>query len=846
MSDGATAELPRSTEIGIALDAERLLASPLGVTVLGAEISADVYIRNGFRFLALPAWADTSDLETASALLRSRVKLGGEKIAQGQSIRLGYDNLDLSLSVNDCVERLRNPRHRLLCEVFWPHVSGELFAVIKEERHLASPHIINKLSETVQKSSGQTRMLARHALALSLHNKALWDEISHIRKGQEWKRQTWERALTWWGHVIRDDAFWSYIQERVQQLDHIQIRPGDVDEMRQKLPQALLGFNSVLARNYGQVARRNSAIPGVRAFGRLCYEHLGLINSCPHPVETKRGAIAGVVNGLVTTGLDPILEQIRENIENAKGRLSHEEFVKRFDPLVQGVLDLRDYLRSDVGLTDKMLQVAEFDRFCEAAVNCINSKVEYSGDKREHALLHGVLACRRLLTLPVSGSIKLRLEHIVNEHRGHLYPDLDLSREFDVCRCFFLRGQEADPAQSLLLPVYKVSDVRGGRVRWTRRNVLVPRSTLAAQFHRGVVSATDLERLASKENAPLISQIQVLNGDERNMIAERSRLLETELDRIRDSFDRQLLEFNRQSSTEERRAQELIGEHQKARDLQLAQEEQVFTAEWAAMQQQFTQQKEPLESEWELRRSASGGWGSVFMLEAPISGAVLSILSVAAYFMVPGLSGRLSQLTQIAALSGMAMGIVAGGARRYHTVQMLRGPLTALETEIREREGYAQSKHAAAVQEIGREFTRKIDAARIAIAGIAQARADIESGKEGALKQARDAAARHIAAGRDAIRKKRKPLEDRVRASVEVRPESHKTRFIPYERYRSQGFKDGTEPSDAEAQALVEERVKSAISRLTPLDSQLLQMARSQMTDERFQQFLIDFLDTRM
>jgi hypothetical protein len=841
---GATSAADTPSGMAVAeLSPARLMTSPLGVNVLGTDLGADLYLRNGFRFLALPACADSDELETAIGRLRSRMKIGGDRVLKSQSIRLGYDDFAPCDDVFDCVDQLRNPKRRLLCEIFWPHLDGELFGHIRDARQLTSPPVMEALSAASQQGNGLARSLAGHALAVCLHNKAIWDEMAHISKGQPWSNTTWAAALRWWGSIIHDDTFWEYLHERVKGYDDIQVRKEDLRELRERLPHTLLAFNAVLARSYGRVARSNTGAHGApppvpTPFIKRCNGHLGIINASPLSMDAKREAVTSIVNALVTSALDPVRERTKRTIVEQTKRFEYKAFRKRCDPLVKEALDVYEYLRRDVGLTPKMLSVAEFDQFCETILDCINSKLEYKSDDRERALLYGLIVCKRMLALPISGPTRLKLEQLINEHHKHLYTDVSLPIDFDASLCFFQPGQEADPDECLSLPLYKITDSRGASVRWATRNVLVPRSRLAAQFHRGKIDAKEIERLVLAENEPLRLQFEELKREEQTKIAEIDKRLNLQLKGIEVSSSKRLQELNSRSATDESKAKDHIAKQNEKERRLFAESEARLQTEIRTVEDEYKPKLEPLETQFQAQTAGLRGWEGASRIELPYCLGAAAGLSPIGFGAAYAVQLPLAFSLVVAATTGVGIGLYVSRRLRRSKLTTIREPLTRLEEKARQKQEERRKQHQERVDVVRRAAAESRKPAEAWLAQLEQARAAIASKRASAISSANHEATNNKNQITSSIASRRKPLENQIRAKLNPRKESDKREFVPYKMLKGKGFSDGEKPSDSELERIAQREFDDFMSGLTPMDRAILQLAANVLSKDDFARFL--------
>ncbi|MCX6619546.1 MAG: hypothetical protein NTY38_00400 [Acidobacteria bacterium] len=156
-----------------------------------------------------------------------------------------------------------------------------------------------------------------------------------------------------------------------------------------------------------------------------------------------------------------------------------------------------------------------FDNFAGAVHDAANDKIAYHGPDRERSLLYWSALGARLLELPLSGPLRQRIELSHQDDGRLLYSRFGMSPGSfpDVLRCFFLDGAEADPDESMVLSMYRITERkleldyarRGAKVRifWETCQLLIPRSVLARKAQEG---ATARIKAVNRSAAAALSQ----------------------------------------------------------------------------------------------------------------------------------------------------------------------------------------------------------------------------------------------------------------------------------------------------------------------------------------------------
>jgi hypothetical protein len=118
-------------------------------------------------------------------------------------------------------------------------------------------------------------VLAWHDLAVLYHARAAMDALS--------MPNAWKVALSFWSHVWKSDAYWTYVQERADNLADQRISSTTVDELRRALPGRILRMTTEKVASLIERGDDSAAI-----------EHLNVVKQAGFPEDevdrVRRGA----------------------------------------------------------------------------------------------------------------------------------------------------------------------------------------------------------------------------------------------------------------------------------------------------------------------------------------------------------------------------------------------------------------------------------------------------------------------------------------------------------------------------------------------------------------------------
>jgi len=218
----------------------RMLNSRLGV-LLGVNVRADVYATNAFGILGVPASVSEQELDAAQVRFRNRFRVDRDS-AMRTSTLPRYGNGQLGGDPLYHLGSLRNPRQRLVWELFWPHLSDDVFAHFTKAGLQLDKAALRLLEKTAKKQPGVHGARFDHALAVAHHNLAIAREFEVLGGKRRTDLRLWSRSLASWSRVLDNDRFWNHMGGRIESWDDHRLTASDLQEVRSELPRLILGF----------------------------------------------------------------------------------------------------------------------------------------------------------------------------------------------------------------------------------------------------------------------------------------------------------------------------------------------------------------------------------------------------------------------------------------------------------------------------------------------------------------------------------------------------------------------------------------------------------------------------
>lgn len=247
----------------------------------------DLYRANAFRITGLPVFAASREVVKRAERLEIAARIGGEAPASASPFAIvPAPRAD---AVRDAIDRLRDPEHRLIEELFWfwpndPADPKNDIALRFLERGETSRAVDVWKSVVL---SGSDRGAARHNLAVYTHLCAL--ESGGNGDGGE---HLWREAFHCWEQLLDDDACWSRVAARIAELDDPRLTTGLARRIRNDLPAVIVTISASLAI---EAAEKKDLVTLRR--------HAALIRSC--------GLDAQAVRETLGTAIAPLRQRLR-------------------------------------------------------------------------------------------------------------------------------------------------------------------------------------------------------------------------------------------------------------------------------------------------------------------------------------------------------------------------------------------------------------------------------------------------------------------------------------------------------------------------------------------------------
>jgi hypothetical protein len=787
------------------IDFARLLAAPFANKLLGVTESADLYSKNGFRFVGAAACANDKFLESESQRFKGLFRLN-QKTAIHSCIQTGYEtHLRLNAEdVKESVARLNNPRYRILFELFWLHISDDLFIQLKNEHKLFSLPLVETLKQQALNQDQHASAIAKHALAVLFHNQAIAQELAFANGKAVWSAEYWQQALFYWSEVFQSEEFWDYLRQRVKHMDDPRIKADEVTKLRQQLPAIILSFNVLFARAYDKA--------GIEP---ACRQHLAFIANCDLPETAKQEVLKGIVKLIAINRLDPLIEKINKELLDSNGKFTQQQFEQSCTPFLEQAFQLQNYLVKDLALPEEIVALAEFDRFAEVVSDALNKKLNYDNDDRMRAIFYSALTAKKLLKLPLSTSIRRRLEQQKRNDLEIIYRSyVKLPLDFDPTECYFMPGQDADPEASFDFPIYKITSSKGGNVRWEIRSVIVPRSLRAQQIHNGKLQVQDLpEDELDDDCRAWLAKIREDEAQCAGVVEAEKKAMAFAIEQEEAAKSKALADFELKvdaAVTKDRKELETLKQkhslqiepERQKRDELIAQTKQLIGSQKIAAQKTFDETVE--------RNTGMRGFGK---LELPI-------LTVTAVIFAGGDWAFSHNFPLVGTIMGIIVGIIIGRGVRSWRIERASSAVQKLGRNLENELKQIEKTFKQTIAPFDKQYEQTSALVTKRLNAVDAERTKLCKTSDQKIKESRR---QHEAA----IEKVQKETERRVGSwkqsitdRIKGKPESAKNDFPPYKKAKSSNYKDGKGPSDYEVDRLVKRELDDFMYSLSYLEKQ--------------------------
>jgi len=776
-------------------DIVRLLETPLTPTLLGERLTLDFYARNGFRFLCLPAWIDNDILAAKWQQYRGLVRLDPKRASAVRipTIRDGHMDAEAALTA---VARLENPRHRLVAELFWPHVSDREIQLLRTQGGLATPAAIKIMSP--DGAVGTARIQHMHAQALVTHCMALEKELDYLESGAPELAGLWEAAIKCWRELLANDEFWAYMLARVNKLDDHRLQKEDLVKAHDEVAAIILGIHEAFAETYAARQRFTD-----------CVRHLQLILNSGFSEGVVRAATWSTVKKVAGTRLDDLLRRTTEIFDGVKERVDRGNFEKLAASLIDEAREIHALLSRRLEVPDEFLEQSTFDHIAEKMHHGINTKIKYEGDQRERNILYSSLMNKRLLSLPLSAVLRRKIETSIREDGRILYSrfGIDASACPDPTKCFFLEGADADPEASLIIEFYRITNrevtvdrIRrsaGVRVSYQMVKLLIPRSKLAASVKSGPVQVEILEAEYTPQQREAAAEIRAIEQQAKSELAALEHERDAAIAREDRRLEEELRAIRQRNQAKQAPAEAELKKVRQNQDTELGGEESIHRGKVQQCEADFMPQLEAARPIAEAGKNALSGFMGFLLVEAP----AIAIISLIIWLLWNGYSIVISVVLSVALGKAVRKLMRGRGERRLRRIEQAHDmALEAIESDWERRK--------EAIEKVYAPRRKPMEEVLARIAG--EEEAARRASKEHMENLNAEWNKKHKGASAD-FEQRIKNLRSKLVKSGTVKDMSQKTQFAAYVAARQKGYKEGKEPSSWEMQMTESETTQARL-----------------------------------
>ena len=822
------------------LDLKRLLSATLGKQLLGVDMSADLYARNGYRVIATSAFAHRSKLEGESQRIRNICKID-PAAAIKSGIRTGYDS-HLPLDRDDilqCLSNLQSPRQRILYDLFWPHISEQQFDLIKRPRNLVTTQSIKVLKEAAKTAKGQDASIIKHALALIHHNQAIAQELLFASGEVEWSAEHWNNAMFYWADVLTTDHFWNYIAERIIELDDPRLDLDDLDQLRTELPSVILAFNSLFA----QVFARSSA-------SAACYGHLVIMERSGLPSESVTEALEWTVRKIADGKLKPLTQRVETQLLDSQGKINLHRFMEVCSPILDEAFVVRTYLMNELNLPAKLVETTRFDLLSEKILNALNGKLDFSNEEeRLRSILYCMLVAKRLGQLPLSTLMKQKLEKSLRNDSGILYRGfLPTANDFDSTCCWFIESEFPDPRLGFELPVYKITETKGITVRWETRRVLVPRSERARMVHEGKLKIENLnEDEYDEESKALLAQIKSLKVSCDRSVQELNKALSTEIARDVAATEDALRQHDQRTAGEVTAAEGSLAKIKQDRDRQVKSIQNKYDVQIAQARKNAAGPIAEAQSNRAKLAEIANSTNGRLRLEIPLALIFATVFGGVSITIAIQDANSVGAISPLVPFTATALGLIAGfaisRAIRGHRYWMADKVVCKAKESAKRAERNIDEQRQAAIRTLDQQVKREGAKAEGVLKSITTERTRIESDAQKRQDKIRQKYQQKINKVEGSAKSQTEPLQQRLIARIKAKPESAKKDFPAYKAAKAAGYQDGKGPSDSDINRIIQRKVNEMMDSLDPVAKVVLQAMMRQLSGDDANRFLAALLE---
>ena len=444
--------------------------------LVGNVISGEMFHKNPFRLMGIPAGVSREDLSYARKKLTNKLNLKPEKAMRGSIVFPDKYQIDPKTAAN-VLDSLDNPASLLVAEIFWiPLQQNNPFWEEILAKGITTDLDIKKLEEAALDKQDfaaiQTLAVINHIWAISSEYTALEtgasssDPIDH-----------WSEALYWWASLLENRNFEEHLLSRVRDIHHINLKESHVRELVECLPGILLDFNLLFAQHY--------AISGdLEGFKK----HLEIVNKSKFSQADSAEKAASIVQDLINQKLAELNSELKQILSSNSGKFRWDSFTS----LIDRMESLNSLLCGEIHVSEDLLQECSFDSIVEPICGALTEKIDNDGKNgvREKKLYMTAVQLNRLGKFPLSKSVENNISSEISKIHSIIWEDEDKVKNGNVQwdKCWFCPGHEVDYSSLLALPYHKVIQKTVTNIKWKTKYLIIPRSELAKKYHEGRIS----------------------------------------------------------------------------------------------------------------------------------------------------------------------------------------------------------------------------------------------------------------------------------------------------------------------------------------------------------------------
>ncbi len=809
----------------------RVLSSPFSNSLLGVEISADIIAKNGFRFLSISAFSSETEFEEAAQTFLNMYKLD-PGVSFHSLIKIGYEEFVSLDEVTAIIAKLNDPKFRFINSLFWLQINQQLFDALKKSGELNSNHFLNILLKHSQEQD-DTDIRILHAIAITYLNLAILNEIYFANGRKKWNPHYWNMAYQYWSKLLNSNFFWEYWETKVTSLDDPGLKSTDISILRSQLPLVLLEFSSIFAQEYAK-----------NQLTKNCKYKISVIYNSSFEEEIKRKILKSLAQSIVIARLEPLILTIENKVKQHSDKLTRETFDKIFSPILNNVIDFKNYLLYGLGFPVEIIESLEFDHFIDLFFKNLNSKLNYDSGNYSRNILYSSIIIKKLLELPLSSALRHKLRLAFQKDKEYLYGDFldDSSRNLDFTECYFVEGEQADPDESIEMWVYKIEGVKGTSVSWKTRCVLVPRSKLGAKFHRAQISYEELARQNGNEEVQeLIGELKEIKEKGQQKVADINEEKDKAVTKLKNEMNLEIEQYNQTVQSEKQNLQKKLSTIKKKVNREIKKEEDRLNNIFQKLKNEYDPIIEDLNAQYQRIVEANTRFMGLRKIELPLF--IIFFLIFSLHYGSKGFL-KIEMVFILAGLSALLFSFGIGLIIRTIQNKKAHYAVKKKHRELGKQVEQLKSESNTRIKAIKNSYAPQINPLESQLQEMANQEEMIRNKYETKIESVSQQYQQKIDSLKSQIDKEVAPIFKKLNKIFKPKSESAKETFPPYRRAKGIfSFRDGTEPSQYEVDRLVKKVIDRFFDSLSYEERQYLSILAQNSSNDNFAKIVSYLMD---